>query len=121
MTALDFINLRAKKYATDPRISTALDGAAETFSATAWGRNLEKAKALLALHWLTMDDRDVSGEGIGGTLQSEQEGSLKRSYMIDFKCQSANPDWTQSRWGMELIQLRKQSIFAPVTRFSQIP
>ena len=121
MSPIDFVNLRAPEYSADPRMGNALVQAA-TEIGTAYGDNQYKAIALQALHWLAMDDRAAGVNGaagtgsVGGTLNMEQEGSLKRAYTVDFSFQAKYPDLSMSRWGMELIGLTKKTALNFLTR-----
>jgi hypothetical protein len=121
-SVLDYITVRAPSYTADPRTSVMIDQATiETGSL--FGTNRNRAISLLVLHWLTMDDRAAgiggSGSSIGGTIKREREGSLEREYMVDFSLTKMFPDLTQTRFGMELIELRKKSlVISPFNRFS---
>jgi hypothetical protein len=119
-SVLDYITVRAPLYAADPRVSTLIDMATIEISATAYGNNKNRAISLLVLHWLAMDDKSASdGNSIGGTIKREREGSLEREYMVDFSLTKDYTDYTQTRWGMELIQLTNKSVVkAPFNRFS---
>lgn len=121
VSSVDYIGVRAPGYSADSRLSTMLD-MAETEIGTCYGANRYKAVALLALHWLALDDRSAAqnGNSIGGTISMEQEGSLKRQYMIDFGFQRSNPDLSQTRWGMELVGLTKKSSVNFITRMVTI-
>lgn len=113
---LDYVAVRSATYAADPRIGTLLS-MAENETGAEFGTNRNRAIALLALHWISMDDRDSGGQAVGGTVSAEQEGSLRRQYLIDFTLTSRYPDLTQTRWGMERIGLQKGSLIGPRTRF----
>lgn len=116
-----YIAARAPSYSTDPRVPYLLLQAQEEVGAK-FGNLIGKAQALLVLHWLAMDDRAAASNGssIGGTISGEKEGSLERRYMLDFKLTLMYPDYSQSRWGMEYIQLIKKSIVqSPWNRFSE--
>ena len=113
----DYIALRAPTYSADPRLGQAIE-MAELETGTCFGANRFKAVALLVLHWLTMDDAEIS-EGkynSGGILVSEQEGSLKRAYQVDFSLQHRFPDLSRTRWGMELLGLSKKTTLNFFTR-----
>lgn len=116
-----YIATRAPSYSADPRVpAMILQSEAET--GTAFGELRNAAIALLVLHWLAMDDRAGGGGGstsnsVGGTIKREREGSLEREYMVDFSLTKAFPDLSQTRWGMELIELRKKCILTPYNRF----
>jgi len=115
----EYIAARSAKYASDSRLPILIDQAG-TETGTAYGDNQNRAISLLVLHWLTMDDRDPSGTGNGGIVSMEKEGSLQKQYLVDFALTSKYPDLTQTRWGMELISLRRSSIFGPRTRITAV-
>jgi hypothetical protein len=115
-----YIDARAPKYSADPRVSYLLLQAQQEVGEN-WGQYQGKGQALLMLHWMAMDDRSgqQNGNSIGGTVQSEQEGSLKRSYMVDFSLTKDFPDYSQTRWGMEFIQtMKKAVVHTPFNRMS---
>ncbi len=70
----------------------------------------EKAVFLLAMHWWSLLKRDPGGLGINGQLKKEKEDRLEREYLIDFSLTARYPDLSQTRWGLELIRLRKSCI-----------
>ena len=120
-SSLDYIALRAPYYSADSRVGSALSNA-EIETGNSYGVNRYKAVALLVLHWLASDDSATGANGAmpggsaGGTLVSEQEGSLKRAYQVDFSLQARYPDLSRTRWGMELIGLTKKTTMSFMTR-----
>jgi hypothetical protein len=118
---MTYIDTRAPGYSADTRVSPMILQA-EDETGTAFGILRNAAIALLVLHWLAMDDRAGGSGGslsnsVGGTIKREREGSLEREYMIDFSLTKQFPDLSQTRWGMELIELRKKCILTPYNRF----
>jgi hypothetical protein len=95
-----------------------MESQATAETGTCFGTLRNKAIALLMLHWLYLDDRDSGNQGVGGTVKREREGMLEKEYMIDFSLTSRYPDLSQTRWGMELIRLRKQCLMLPRNRFT---
>jgi len=89
-------------------------------STSAFGDLQNKAIALLMLHWLTLDDRDSTGTGIGGSIKEEKEGMLSREFLLDFSLTKKYPDLTQTRWGLELLRIRNITIVNPINRFSKV-
>lgn len=122
MSVQGYIDARASQYSSDPRLGALIEQATLETNANAYGTLTDKAIALLVLHWLAVDDRSGTSKdgGVVGTLKREREGSLEREYMIDFSVTSRDPDLSQSKWGLELRQLRKSCIFAPMTRMSAV-
>jgi len=119
MTTQQYIDSRAAAYSADARLSSLIEQAELETGPVFQGDLRNKAIALLVLHWLYVDDRSAgSTGGVVGTLKREREGSLEREYMIDFSVTARDPDLSQSKWGLELRQLRKSCIFAPMTRMS---
>lgn len=111
-----YIDTRAARYSADARLPE-LQAQAELEVGTVFGSLRYKAVALLMLHWLTMDDRDSGGLGVGGAISMEREGSLQRQYLLDFSVTKQNPDLAQTKWGLEYVQLKKSCIIKPMTRF----
>lgn len=122
MGVQEYIDARASHYSSDPRLGVLIEQATIETNSNAFGRLTDKAIALLVLHWLYVDDRSGTSKdgGVVGTVKREREGSLEREYMIDFSVTARDPDLSQSKWGLELRQLRKSCIFAPMTRMSSI-
>lgn len=120
-SVMGYITTRAPGYVSDARLPDLITQATDEIG-LAFGTLRNRAISLLALHWLAMDDRstDQNGNSIGGTISGEREGSLERRYMIDFSLTKKYPDLSQTRWGMELIQLRMKTIPSIFNRFSTI-
>ena len=120
-TVASYIASRAPNYVGDSRLS-AFEEQAALETGTVFGSPDLRSKAifLLMVHWLTMDDaRGGAGSGgVGGTIKREKEGQLEREYMLDFSITAKYPDLSQTRWGLELIRLRKSKIIMPCNRFS---
>jgi hypothetical protein len=56
---------------------------------------------------------------VSGMIQEEKEGQLGRKYLNDFMLAGVQPDLTQTRWGMELISLKRSAIFGPRTQITE--
>jgi hypothetical protein len=117
-TAIEYIASRAAMYSTDLRTPLFIEQASLETGTVFKSSLREKAIALLALHWLTIDDRGIANDGAVGTLKRIKEGSLEKEFMIDFGVTRQDPDLSQTKWGLELRQLRKSCIFAPMTKMS---
>lgn len=120
ITVQNYIDSRAPAYSSDTRIAGLTAQASLETGTVFIGDLRNKAITLLILHWMTVDDRDTDGgsAGIGGTVKREREGQLEREYMLDFSLTANFPDLSQSKWGLELIRLRRQCIMAPRNRFT---
>ncbi len=116
-----YIATRAPTYAADARIAPMTTQAELETGQVYTGDLRNKAIALLILHWMFLDDRDGGLTGIGGTVKREKEGQLEKEYMIDFSLTVRYPDLSQTRWGLELVRLRRSSIMMPRNRFSPYP
>ena len=117
MSVLDYIAARAPQYLDDAALATLIPLATTKFG-TAMQSVLQEAVALLCLHWLALRDRQLKDGGAAGSVQMLQEGSLRVQYLTDFTLAKEQPGLSQTVWGMELLQLRKGQIFAPMTRMS---
>ena len=119
-TVQSYIDTRAPTYSADARLPEMLiQATAET--GDVFGVLKNKAIALLMMHWLFLDDRDSGNQGIGGTVKREKEGMLEKEYMIDFSLTVRYPDLSQSKWGLELIRLRRAKIITARNRFTPYP
>lgn len=110
MSALDIITLRAPDFAADPNIDDFI-AEAEKETGTVYGDLRDKAVALLVMHWLEMRDRG----GTSGMIKSEREGDLSRSYGLSG--QTTDDYLSQTAWGLELLDLRRATIFRYGNRF----
>lgn len=122
-TVLGYIGTRAPTFLTDSRVTSGdleeqvkLELDPTIFK----GDLFNKAVALLMLHAMAMDDRSGTS-AVGGSISEEQEDRLKRKYLIDFGLTKQFPDFSQTRWGMEFIRLRRSCVIGPRTRFTKLP
>lgn len=118
----EYVASRAPSYVGDSRLG-AFETQAALETGSAYGVLKNKATFLLMMHWFALDDRGAAvgssgGTEIGGTIKREKEGSLEREYMLDFSLTARYPDLSQTRWGLELLSLRKKTIFGPRSRFT---
>ena len=110
-TALDFISLRAPAFALRSDINELITAAeAETsdnYPAALHG----KAAGLLVCHWITLEARDSTGDGVAGAIVRKKEGKLEIEYSGKYKSDEAivDADLEQTRWGLELMGLKKTS------------
>ena len=109
-----YLQVRKPAALTDPRYSLFLAQAQEALGKEL-GLHLNRAISLLILHWMAMDDRDTAGNAVPGMIQEEREGQLGRKYLQDFTLSGKQSDLCQTRYGMELISLKKSAVFCPRT------
>jgi hypothetical protein len=117
-TPEQIIEMRSSAYGADDRVADLVTLAGENTGLYAYGNQRNQAIALLVLHWLTRNDKDGIGNSSPGALQMEREGSLQRQWLVDFSLTKAQPDQSQTAWGMELLGLRKSCVFGPRTRMT---
>lgn len=119
ITVQEYIDTRAPQYSSDTRLPE-MEAQAAMEIGCVFGDLANKATFLLIMHWLTLDDRDADtgGQGIGGTIKRNKEGQLEREFMVDFSLTAKYPDLSQTRWGMELIRLRRSVVMTVRNRFT---
>jgi len=123
MYAEEIINLRAPQYSGDSRIPLLIVLADEfTGDKIPQVTPFEFAKALLVLHWLTMDDRAKDGNGGVGAITEEKEGELTIKYgQVSNNVMAYNSDLKgflgQTIWGIELYAFMKKYTVTALTRF----
>ena len=114
MNAHKYVELRA------PEFHGKIDGLIELADLEVSERNYGdlryKAVALQALHWASLDKRDEEGDGKSGHITSIKEGQLAKSFSVGANTLDLNSDLTQTRWGLELLQLQSGCFFMPTTR-----
>lgn len=126
VSATEVINNRSKKYSGDQRIPFLLNLAEEfTGDRIPAVTSREYAKALLVLHWLTLDDRvnDSDGNCGTGTISEEKEGELSVKYSptahnVMYFTSDLKGFLAQTVWGLELYSFMKRFFVPVVTRFS---
>jgi hypothetical protein len=121
MTPLEYIQIRAPQYATDPRID-GLIGIADEYTGTEFGARYKNAVALRVMHWKAREemrggavDGSTSGTGEAGTIRSESEGELSRSYN-EGAGSNKYGDLATTVYGQELIELMNSCLMLPRTR-----
>ena len=116
--AKDFVELRdpALFAAAGARIDGLVTLAKEYFSASALGKNYEKATGLLVLHWLTLEKiGGTTGAGtVAGAVTHEKEGELSRSIGSIGSSSSKDlfPFLGSTSYGRELDGLIRGSVIA---------
>jgi hypothetical protein len=82
-----------------------------------YGDLRNKAVALLTLHWKALKEREGNtGFGTTGSLKSEKEGDLSRSYGFAGSAEIRDPYMGQTTYGLELLTLEKQLFIKPRNR-----
>jgi len=124
ITAEEIIAVRAPQYQGNPRIPLLLELAEEfTGDKVPVVTPRENAKALLVLHWLSLDDRLQNGNAGVGAIQEEKEGELTVKYgNSSSNVMAFNSDMkgylAQTVWGLELYAFLKRYIVLAVTRYT---
>lgn len=94
---------------TDPtRLALVID-LAETRTGQVYGAARPQAVALLVAHMLTLGNRST---GTAGAVTSETVGPLSISYGGS----GSDGDLGQTAYGVQLLALRSEYVFAPMTR-----
>ena len=123
-TAEQIIAVRAPQYQGNLRIPLLLELAEEfTGDKVPVVTPRENAKALLVLHWLSLDDRLQNGNAGVGAIQEEKEGELTVKYgNSSSNIMAFNSDMkgylAQTVWGLELYAFLKRYIVLAVTRYT---
>ena len=121
MSAKTIIELRSSTLVLDPSVDDLIIEA-EKETGPVYGDLYDKAVALLVLHWLELKHRSGDGAGGGtttGMITQEKEGDLSRSYGTGSSSGSSGYDQylSQTTWGIELLDLKRSTIFAYGNRF----
>jgi len=110
-TAKEYIELRSSLLASDPDIDEMISEA-DKETGQGYGDARYKAVALLSMHWLELKKRsDSSGSETTqtGVVKSKKEGDLAVSY--DSGGKFADEFYSQTPWGIELMELNKKTFF----------
>lgn len=125
-TASQIIAVRAPQWAGDPRESDMIELAGFFAAASSFGDKHQYALALRVMHWYALEERaggnpgsgggTSGGSGQAGSVKSEKEGDLARSYGMSDKVSAGNSDLSQTSYGIELMALIRACFFKPRTR-----
>jgi len=107
-SVVQIIEARDPSVTVDARVTTLIT-LATNLTGAVYGTERNTAIALTVLHWLTLEGRG----GAGGSIASEKEGDLARSY---HKPMTDNVYWGSTSWGLELLNLRRMFVFAARNR-----
>jgi hypothetical protein len=121
LSAKQIIAIRAPQHSADTRLDDFIE-LAEMQTSTCFGDRYELAVALRVLHLLTLEDMrggsaTDTGIAIAGTITSESEGQLSRSY--GSTAQDAAQKYNSlscTAYGLELVELIESTMFKPRTR-----
>jgi hypothetical protein len=121
-TVAEIVALKSPDYASDPRINDFDTLAKFHVAQSAFGDKWVYARALLVLHWLTLESQgggssSSSGSGVVGGIKSEKEGDLARSYgTIGGAINERNVYLMSTAFGAELVQLWRACLILPQSR-----
>lgn len=120
-TITEVLTFKGPGFVGDSRL-TGLETAAGMYLAySTYGDKWIYAKALLVLHWLTLDARgggssSASANGIHGAVKSEKEGSLSRTYAVPSNLSERRAYLMSTSYGAELLDLSNTVVFGPINR-----
>jgi hypothetical protein len=102
LSARQIIDARVPRYVGNTRVDTLLALCREELSV-----NLgERGVALLALHYLTLEEGGAL-TGAAGPIVSERQGDLQTTYAVDARSAARWPHLVGTQYGRELIGLIK--------------
>jgi hypothetical protein len=103
--------------ANKTKVGAFIDIASSRVSPTVWGANAKYATALLTAHMLASTGHSPSGGmggSAGGALTGESVGDLSRNYSAVGVAGSGDQELMTTRYGMEFVALRRETICAPM-------
>jgi len=120
-TVSGIVALKSPSHAGDSRIADLDELAKFHIAQKPFGVRWVYARALLILHWLTLDvqgggSSSSSGSGIIGGVNSEKEGDLSRSFNSIISASDPNGYLKSTSFGAELLQLWKSCLILPMSR-----
>jgi len=121
-TVSEIIAVKAPGYETDPRIDDFTDLAKFHISSDVFGSKYNYALALMVCHWIACEglsggSSSGAGSGVGGSITSEKEGDLSRSYgNVSFTSAGAASYYSKTMYGQELYQLFRSCAILPMNR-----
>lgn len=121
-TVSGIVAVKAPGYESDPRLSDLEDLAAFHLSKDVFSEKYNYAVALLICHWLSMEaitggSSSGAGSGIGGSITSEKEGQLARSFgYVSVNSPGADSYYSKTIYGQELLQLFRSCVILPMNR-----
>lgn len=115
MTPFQYIQVRAPDFSSNPNVHSMITMAKEQIGG-GYGNLRNNAVALLVCHWMALANRDGGNTGVSGSIKSEKEGDLSRSYGNSSQNSDRVGYLSQTSWGLELLRIRKKTIIKPITR-----
>lgn len=120
-TVSGIVALKSPSHASDPRISDFDELAKFHLAQRPFGVRWVYARALLILHWLTLDAQgggsaSTSGSGVVGGISSEKEGDLARSYNNVISVNDPDGYLKSTSFGAELLQVWRSCLILPMNR-----
>lgn len=111
-SVLEIIEARAPEYLNHTSIDVFIELATNKTNESVMGINYNEAIALRTMHTLALSDRSKGGgSSPSGSIKSEKEGMLSRSYGSNSSNSSnSNSNLAQTSWGVELMDLQESSI-----------
>lgn len=121
-TVNEVIALRSPDFVGDSRIPGMDEIAKMYVSSRMFKDKWTYARALIILHWLTLDARGggsstQSGSGVVGNVIEEKEGKLEYKYGSILTKDDKDGYYKSTSFGAELLQLYRICILAPRTRW----
>ena len=120
-TVSEIVDVRSPSHSGDSRIGDLDELAQFHLASSTFGTKWIYARALMVLHWLTLDAQgggssSSSGSGIVGGIKSEKEGDLARAYAVPQSKDGRDAYLMSTSFGAELLQLWKACLILPQTR-----
>ena len=111
VSVVEIIEARAPEYLNHTSIDVFIELATNKTNESVMGINYNEAVALRAMHMLALSDRSKGGgSSASGSIKSEKEGMLSRSYGSNSSNSNSNSNLSQTSWGVELMDLQESSI-----------
>jgi hypothetical protein len=101
------VTVKSPSTVQDERFDGLVDLAKVQISECVFGNKYAYAVSLIVLHWLALDERG----GASGSITSEDEGDLSRSYG-----NQGSGYYSTTSWGSEFERLKKSLVFSPMNR-----
>lgn len=117
-TVAQYISVRSSFDPNDPDVQTLIAMAEEEVANNFCNETTRnKAVALVVMHWLSLPKDDSGNNSVTGSVKSEKEGRLSRTFgfhgKVDF---TNNAYWSQTSYGLELLTLQNSCFIKPTNR-----
>lgn len=110
MTPKEYIQLRAPGYYSKVNLDAMIILADKKTGEYDTQELRDEAIALLVCHWYAKQDISSNGTVVG-TITSESEGEISRSYGGIIQNTIDNTDLASTSWGIELYNLQRLNVF----------